>query len=193
MFGQNVRVRAFVAVPLPEPVVDGLVRLQGEIEAGAPGFYRWVDRGQIHLTLYFLGELEDAVADQIRNALRDVMADGLALRVDGIALLPERNTPRIVAAGIGGELDALIRLQQKISDTVFPFAPFKETRRYYPHVTLGRLKHGMPGNAKQLKRTLGEVVLKESDAFRVDGFELMQSHLDQGGPRYETIERFPLT
>ena len=191
--GHPFGVRSFIAVALPESVVTGLVGVQRAIEAGAPGFYRWVGEENAHLTLYFLGESSEAEIEAVRSALLGVSFSPFSIQIEGLALIPEPTSPRIVVAGIGGDLSLLTRFQQRISDTVFPLAAFKETRRYYPHVTLGRLKHGLPSNAKQLKRTLADVAAPLSPPFVVDSFELIKSGVGPGGPRYETVHRFGLS
>jgi 2'-5' RNA ligase len=179
-----------LAIALPDDATQRLVVAQERIEARASGFYRWVGVEQMHLTLYFLGDMEDLAP--VMNGLNQIKTDSFELSIAGLVLLPERNVPRIIAAGVGGDTQSLTRLQQRISDTVFPFAEFKETRRYYPHITLGRLKRGMPGNAKVLKKTLAEATIEQSEPFKVEEFLLMASQQGEHGPHYETLHRFPL-
>lgn len=183
----------FLAVDVPPHVVQAVQSVQLAIEAGAPGFYRWVGEEQAHLTLYFLGEIEQEERDRLTSALKSIQATKFEISVQGLALIPEKSSPRIIAAGIGGDVEALTRLQQRIADTVFPIATFKETRRYYPHVTMGRLKRGMPSNAKAVKRTLAEVKPPQAEPFVVEAFVLVKSELTDKGPNYETVERFPLS
>lgn len=184
--------RAFLAIRLPEPALKALGSVQQRIERGAPGFYRWTSIDQMHLTLYFLGETESvgpvvAALEQVDGA-----APTLELTLRGLVLMPEPSVPRIVASGIGGEVEKLRRLQQRVADTVFPVAAFKETRGFSPHVTIGRLKHGMPGTAKALKRTLAEARLDSTEPFVVDAIELVKSTAGPGGSVYETVHRFGL-
>jgi 2'-5' RNA ligase len=184
--------RAFLAIDLPNPVKADLSAAQSRIESRAPGFYRWVGEEQMHLTLYFLGEMDESSLSQVEQACASIAQPTLQIKVGGLVLLPEPNVPRIIATGVGGETDALTKFQQRLSDTVFPLAEFKETRRFYPHITLGRLKRGMPGNAKMLKRTLAETKIGQSEPFKVEEFLLMSSQRSEEGSHYETLHRFPL-
>jgi 2'-5' RNA ligase len=183
----------FLAVPLPSSAKRALLDVQGSIDRGAPGFYRWSTAEQMHLTLYFLGETESV--EPIVEALEQVdwAAPTVELTLRGLVLMPEQSVPRIVAAGIGGDVEKLRRLQQRVADTVFPIAAFKETRGFSPHVTIGRLKHGMPGTAKALKRTLAEARLESTEPFVVDGFEMVQSTSGPGGSTYASVHRFTLS
>lgn len=144
----------------------------------------------MHLTLYFLGKLDDD--GPVVEAVSRVAAGPLQIGVKGLLLFPEPHVPKIVAAGIFGDVDGLRRLQQRVSDSVFPIAENKETRAFSPHVTIGRLKPGMPGNAKALKGTLARVSLDESEPFFVDEIELVKSTAGPGGSVYETVHRFGL-
>jgi 2'-5' RNA ligase len=162
----------------------------------------------MHLTLYFLGEMEEAEIEGMVAILSERVGGGRGaagaspspvgrrtfdLEVSGLILLPEPRVPRVIAAGIGGEVEQLRLLQQRLSDTVFPLAAFKEKRGFSPHVTIGRLRQGMPGNAKALKRTLAEVALADLPRFVVGEFELVSSVLGKQGPTYETVHRFALS
>jgi 2'-5' RNA ligase len=185
-------VRTFLAIQLPEDVKQGLSGMQGQIEAGAGGFYRWSRAEQMHLTLYFLGEMEGPPLAKVMSSLDALGGEKISLAVGGLVLLPEPLSPRIVAAGVKGEVAKLRGLHQKLSDTVFPWAAFKATRAFSPHITVGRLKPGMPGNAKALKRTLAEASLPDSPRFVVSEYELVSSTLGKQGPTYETVHRFAL-
>lgn len=183
-------VRCFIAVQLSEGAKSALVSAQERIESGAPGFYRWTPRPQMHLTLYFLGDMEDVTG--VVSALRGLEEGAFSLGVSGLVRLPEPNVPKILAGGVTGDVSQLERLQRRVSDTVFDLAAFKETRRYYPHVSIGRLKHRMPASAKVVKRTLSSVTIGPCEPFRVGCFELVESRLAEGGPKYEVVESFGL-
>lgn len=167
-----------------------MLRAQDEIEAAAPGFFKWIPAAQMHVTLYFLGEMPEA--GPVMTALQGTDGKAFELQLGGLVILPEPNVPRILAAGIGNQTEDLRRLHQRVSDSVFPIAQHKETRGFAPHLTFGRLKRGMPGYAKALKKALASASVHDSAPFRVEGFELVHSTLKEDGPHYETLHRFPL-
>ncbi len=146
----------------------------------------------MHLTLYFLGEMEEGPLAQAKDALAGLQGSPFRLRVEGLVLLPERTSPRVLAGGIEGDVEQLTRFQQRVSDTVFPLAAFKETRRYYPHVTIGRLRRGMRGNAKAVKRTLAATAIEPTAMFENTEYVLIRSNQGNEGPRYETLETYKL-
>ena len=181
-----------MAVQLPEGVKQTLVAVQQRVEAGAPGFYSWTAEESMHLTLYFLGEMEEEPLEQAKDALAGLKGEPFRLRVEGFVRLPEPTSPRVLAGGIAGDLEKLARLQQRLADTIFQLAAFKETRRYYPHVTFGRLRRGMPGNAKAVKRTLAKIEIEPTAMFENTEYVLIRSNTGNEGPRYETLETYRL-
>lgn len=186
----NCPVRCFLAIQLPESVRIVLVRKQRQIEAGASGFYSWTSESQMHLTLYFLGETDKTAVGEVVAACSQIVWNPFSLTLSELVLFPERTSPNIVSIGVGRGADELRSLQRRVSDTVFPIAEFKETRAFFPHVTIGRLKRGMPSNAKALKSTLQRLSVSETEPFDVTEFELVKSTVTEQGPHYETIERF---
>ncbi|HXH59943.1 MAG TPA: RNA 2',3'-cyclic phosphodiesterase [Fimbriimonadaceae bacterium] len=182
--------RCFLAVQIPEASKDALEAAAQAIESEAAGFYRWTSREQMHLTLYFLGEMEET--GEVVDALRGVKGEAVSLSISGLVRLPETNVPKVLAGGVTGEVGVLERTQRRISDTVFAHAAFKETRRYYPHVTFGRLNSRMPGNAKVVKRALAAASIDSCEPFEVRSFDLVKSTLTKEGPEYETVESFSL-
>lgn len=184
--------RCFLAIQLPEEIRQALLFAQQQIELGAPGFYSWTKEESMHLTLYFLGDMEEEPLEQAKDALSYLKADPFSLRVEGLEIMPEKNSPRVLAGGIRGDTEQLTRFQQRLSDTILQIAAFKETRRYYPHVTIGRIKRGMPSNAKAVKRTLSSLEIKPTEMFESTQFELIASPPKNEGPKYETLETYKL-
>ncbi|MCH7903278.1 MAG: RNA 2',3'-cyclic phosphodiesterase [Armatimonadetes bacterium] len=184
--------RCFLAVRLPDGVKRKLVEVQEQVEQGAPGFYSWTAEEAMHLTLYFLGETEEGSLEGVKDALAGVQGEPFRLRVEGLVRLPEPTSPRVLAGGIAGDLEKLARFQQRLSDTIFQLAAFKETRRYYPHVTFGRLRRGMPGNAKAVKRTLAKIVIEPTAMFENTEYVLIRSNPGNERLRYETLETYKL-
>ncbi|MCH8979580.1 MAG: RNA 2',3'-cyclic phosphodiesterase [Armatimonadetes bacterium] len=169
-----------------------LIAAQERIEGGAPRFYSWTKEEAMHLTLYFLGEMDEEPLSQVKEALSGLQGEPFSLRVDGLVRLPEPTSPRVLAGGIEGEVEKLARFQRRLSDTVFHSAAFKETRSYYPHVTIGRLRRGMPGNAKAVKRTLAKMEIDPTAMFENTEYLLIRSNPGNEGSRYETLATYSL-
>ena len=126
-------IRLFVALDLPETVRERLVSLGG----GVPGA-RWMTDGQLHLTLRFIGEVDDNEAHDIDDTLAAIRAPGFALELAGVGEFGGKN-PRALWAGVRAN-EALIRLQKKIETALQRIGVAPEERKFTPHVTLARLK-----------------------------------------------------
>lgn len=184
--------RAFVAIRLSEESVTHLLEAQRKIERASPGVFSWTKLDTIHLTLYFLGQVDEAQADAIRQGLSGIQVPPFELGWGGLAILPSPDVPKVLAAGVIGETQALIGFQRKVHDQVFTQAEHKETRAFFPHATFGRLKRGIPPSAKVVKRALQDFRLGEGQVEQVASFELIQSELGTGKAIHKTLATFPL-
>ncbi len=182
----------FVALPLPEDVRDGLRQAATAVTRGDQPVFKLVDRDSMHVTLYFLGMLDEDEAEGVRSALAGVKADPFELRAGKVLRLPSDTVPKVVAVGVESSGNELARFQRRIHDTVFATAENKETRPFLPHVTLARLSAGVPGYAKPVKRSLEGFRSVGQVSWQADRFELLVSHQGEGGPVYETVETFLL-
>lgn len=169
-----------------------MIQAQEKLELAAPGVYGWSKLNAIHLTLYFLGEMDEERIESVKAGLREVNVEPFSLGWGGLVVLPSKDVPKILAAGVVGGGVALKTLQRKIHDVVFPVAENKETRAYFPHATFGRLKRGVPPSAKIVKRALADFRLKDGKLETVHKFELMRSELGDGPAKYEVLEEFQL-
>lgn len=184
------RIRAFVALNLPVPVVEQVSKLQAELSAEAERAglrVAWVPATHLHVTLRFLGEMPQEVA----FALRDRLAAGLAgrrafaVQVGGVGAFPTPEQPRVLWVGLRDDEGALARLATEVQGWVeeLGFAP--EARPFHPHLTLGRVKAG-EGDvcARWADHVVGPAVPTEVVLYR--------SELQRRGAEYTAIARFPL-
>jgi 2'-5' RNA ligase len=156
--------RLFVGIDLPPPL-----KLQLSLLAvGLPGA-KWVDPGNHHLTLRFIGEVDEGEAADIDAALAQIRATvghfGLRMLWVGV----ERNL-------------ALQHLHEKIESALGRLGYPPDERRYTPHVTLARLK-GM--NEGKLTDYLSQHALFRAAPFPVERFDLIASYLTKSGAIYE--------
>jgi 2'-5' RNA ligase len=176
-------IRLFVALELPESLRDRLVGLQG----GVPGA-RWANDDQLHLTLRFIGEVDENVAHDIDDALSQIRAPGFELELSGVGEFGGKN-PRALWAGVRSN-GALMHLQKKVETAIQRLGLEPETRKFSPHVTLARLR-GAP--SEKVMQFLSEYSLFASGPFRVDRFVLFSSHQGSGGSVYHPERVYPLT
>ncbi len=175
--------RLFVAVDLPAQIKMQLV----DLGFGIPGA-RWLSADQLHLTLCFIGQVEGAVFQDIRQALARVRSPGFNLRLKGVGHFPPRKTPRLLWAGIEAS-EALVRLRNRVQATLVRQGLTPEGRKYTPHITLARLNKAP---AAKIGRFLAGNNLFASKPFAVAEFQLFSSRLTPKGAIHAVEASYPL-
>jgi len=174
--------RLFVAMPVPSHV--GLRDVTAALVGAAPDV-RPVADGLWHVTLRFMGEVEDAapVIAALKTRLSDArVAPG---RVMGVGAFPDRRRARIVWAGVlAPGIDAIAR---RVVSATAAFGDPPERHDFVPHVTLARLRDG-----RDLTKFLAAHAADEFGPAPFDEVVLFQSSLRRGGPEYEALETFRL-
>ena len=164
--------RLFVGIALP-PELKLRLSL---ICSGVPGA-RWVDPGNYHLTLRFIGEVDEGVASDIDAVLVQLRAKRFELALAGVG----RFGDRMLWAGVDKN-PALLHLRDKVESALVRLGLEPETRRYAPHITLARLRNA---SEAKLQAFIEEHALFRSDPFRVERFSLVASYLTKSGAIYE--------
>jgi 2'-5' RNA ligase len=176
-------IRLFVGLEPPPEIRDRLAGLAG----GVPGA-RWIEPGNLHLTLRFIGEVEDGMLADIHETLSGVSAPAFDLVLEGTGRFGTGARTRSLWAGVERNA-ALQHLQQKVESAVVRAGLPAEERKFSPHVTLARLKDAP---AERVGRFLEERGLFRAGPFRVDHFTLFESRPGRGGPVYVPLGRYPL-
>jgi 2'-5' RNA ligase len=141
-------IRTFIAVELSDEARTALADLQKRLkDAVPPKTVRWTRPQNIHLTLHFLGDVAKSDITQVADALQQSTATypPFLLRLSGLGCFPNMRRPRIVWAGVTGDTASLVKLHRDLGQRlqVIDFKP--DTRPYSPHLTIGRVKRGLPG------------------------------------------------
>ena len=188
-------IRAFIAVELPDEVTSGLHRLQAELKSAGHTFVKWVAPGGIHLTLKFLGNVSSKKVAEITRAMEEACHEGASfqLEIGGLGAFPDLKRPRVLWLGIGGDVDKLVALQQRIDAALGPLGFAQERRPFTPHLTLARLREE---TSPQCRRDFGELVIKTTFEFNhtisVSSLSLMRSQLLPGGAAYSRLAEVKL-
>lgn len=178
--------RLFVAIDLPDKLKDGLLSLQEDDLP--PG--RWPQRDAIHLTLHFIGNVPDSVADAYEGVLDTVKVAPFELTIGGVGQFPIEDRPKVIWAGVDntpGLRDLHEAVGQALEDEGFN----REHRRYHPHITLMRFK-------KPIRRGFAEIWIKNHLDFHLEPmtiseFSLYGSVLTSDGAIYTKRETYKLT
>jgi 2'-5' RNA ligase len=186
---KGIEPRLFVAVPLPAEVRERLSALCAELKQRWD-FSRWVHREDYHITVQFLGNCD---LDQMERIIAELSSlsehqPPFILRLQGIGTFGRPEQPRILWAGVDGDLAALHDLQEKVVRLLTPIGFPPEDRPYRPHVTVARkcLSSGFPPRPDQLVRLGSEV----ETSWTVEEIVLYETRLGQR-PMYHAVRRFP--
>jgi len=183
--------RLFWAIEVSQEIRGSLGQLIKDFKpTGAD--VRWVRPDAIHLTIKFLGQRPAEEVDQIAAAVAPAVAacPSLRLRPAGVGVFPSLNRPRVIWAGLSGDVEDLIRLAGRVDEVLAPldFAP--EKRPFSPHLTLGRVKSGR-GRVRLIEALalLGGWEGPEMDAGELT---LFRSQLNPAGAVYTPLVRLGL-
>jgi 2'-5' RNA ligase len=182
--------RLFLAISLPEARRRELVNIQDELKRRlSPRAVKWVEEENLHITLVFLGETPFSRVTIIKDKLSEIEASSFSLRLSRLGFFPDERKPRVVWVGLTGEVEKLQALYNNIRKVLKNEGIFFD-QKFYPHVTLGRVRLGY-----HIRLTLNkkiERILKLSKKFQVEEFSLMESILTDQGPRHIALKKFPL-
>ena len=174
--------RLFTGLEIPRHVADSLSMMRG----GLPGA-RWIDPENYHLTLRFIGDIDDALARDIAGLLGRVRRRPFELRLDGLTSFGGRK-PRAVVASVTA-VAPLLELQAEQERLLQRLGLEPEGRKYIPHVTLARLRETSSWQVADYLSARGHF---RSAAFEVSRFVLFSSRSSVGGGPYVVEAAYPL-
>lgn len=165
-------------------------RLQPVVEALAADLpsARWVDPANRHVTVRFLGQVNEDALDPVSAAARQAASRTRPGEVSmgGIGAFPKMGRARVLWAGIDDHEGVAAALSQGLEDGLVAAGFVREERPYTPHLTLARFK--TPASVSPHVRDL----LSGGRPFSLDTLHLMESRLSPKGARYEVRESFTL-
>lgn len=173
--------RLFVAIRLPAPVMDALIDTMEGVENA-----RWQDEEQLHLTLAFLGDVEERDVGDVVAALGAAEFRPFALTLSGTGHFERKGMVHSVWAGVEPQAE-LLALQKRVERACRPLAPDMPSRKFAPHITLARFSR----HSADIPAWLAQHAALRIGPFAVERFALIESHLSHGPVRYEELAHFP--
>jgi 2'-5' RNA ligase len=173
--------RLFTALEIPSEIVQSMARLRGGLRGA-----RWVEPEHYHLTLRFIGDVDDALAEEIADLLSQVERPAFDLRIDGLDSFGG-NRPRAVVAAVSAVTE-LVELQAD-HERIMQRVGLQPDRKYTPHVTLARLRDT---SSRQVADFLSIRQPFRSPPFSVARFVLYSSRASVGGGPYVVEAGYPL-
>jgi len=174
--------RLFIALEIPPAVAQSLAMMRG----GLPGA-RWIDPENYHLTLRFIGDIDDALAREIAGMLGRVQRGSFELRLDGLASFGGRKPRAVVAAA--ATVSPLMELQAEQERLLQRLGLEPDGRKYTPHVSLARLRDS---SSRQVADYLSARGHYRSPPFPIERFVLYSSRASVGGGPYVVEAAYPL-
>jgi len=174
-------IRTFVAVDLPEEIKSDLAYAVADLRRESRGV-KWVRPEGLHITLKFLGDIDERIVGPLSKELDGVALDyrPLSLEVEGLGAFPNPRRPRVVWAGLGGEIEILQEIAERVDRVCASFGVKPEKRPFRAHITIGRLKvPTMIDLNKELRKK----------GFLATEMVLYQSELFPTGARYTVLNR----
>jgi RNA 2',3'-cyclic 3'-phosphodiesterase len=182
--------RLFVALLPPPEVLDGLEEFLAPHRSAWPGL-RWLRRDLLHVTLAFLGEVDEPTVDRLLPRLERAVGryPRLPLSLAGAGAFPGSGArARVLWTGLYGDHRTLSRLAASAAAAGRRAgAPQDRFKGFQPHMTLARCRR--PTDVRPLVEELSDFA---GAPWTVDSVHLMRSHLGRQ-VRYETVETWPLT
>lgn len=183
--------RLFLALELPSDLARAVKAEVDCLRSHLPAA-RWVVEGNLHLTLAFLGEVEDERVPALDAGLAPVFAarPPLTLTLAGSGRFPAAGAPRVLWLGIAPSAE-LEELQGRAAERAFSVAGREPERRaFHAHLTLGRCRGRWDRRAREVWEAGFDGVVGER--FAVTRGVLIASRLTPEGPRYRVVTGYPL-
>jgi RNA 2',3'-cyclic 3'-phosphodiesterase len=189
-------VRTFVGIHLSEALRGRIEALTDALRRQPGGqAVRWTPKGNIHLTLRFLGDVESDALPALYAAVGRAVAPfaPFGVEVADLGCFPNTRRPNIVWAGLRGDLATLGALQGAIEDALHALGYARERRAFSPHLTIGRVnRRASRSEAAALGQTIathGPVTLGQ---IAVASVSVIKSDLRPMGPIYTDLSTAPL-
>lgn len=173
--------RSFLALEVPDPVT-GYLRSVIERLAVRTSGVKWVKKEGIHITLKFLGEIEEGTAAKLHQALLPVGSQFSRFMVSlkELDAFPSRRRARVVVVKLGKGAEEMKALFREVEERLGGFDFKREAREFTAHITLGRMRTPAPFPN-------GDVPAVEEMEFPVEALVLFKSTLTPAGALYTPI------
>ena len=184
--------RIFIAIPLPDNIQKQVSFLQDRLRKSKADI-KWVNPDNIHITLKFLGDIDNKIIEIMTQNLRKKIKSYFSFDVfiSNMGAFPSPLCPQIIWAGIHEARCACVLLQKEVELCAEKSGIKKEIRAFFPHLTLGRVR------SQKNKQELIRILEEEKDfsittKIPVKKIVLFSSLLTRQGPIYSSLEEFPL-
>jgi len=185
--------RTFIAIELPPEIKTALGNIQAELKL-ARADAKWVKPENIHLTMKFLGEIDEALVEKIRSILEEIARrnEPFELSLSELGAFPKLNYPRVIWVSITSG-QQVAKIAEEIEKETVKIGLPSESRPFSSHITLGRMRSGLNRTALVEKiNFLNSNLPSLKPEFKVRSLTLFKSTLTPSGPIYEILRTVSL-
>ncbi|MCD6348639.1 MAG: RNA 2',3'-cyclic phosphodiesterase, partial [Candidatus Korarchaeota archaeon] len=151
-------IRSFIAVDVEEEeIIAKILRIQEEISTSTAKL-KTVERQNLHFTLKFLGNVEEARLDLVKSVLEDVLKrfPPFTIHLRGVGAFPRVSRPNVVWIGVGEGREIFIEMAKELDKSLARLGFKRETKSFEPHLTIARVK-GHSGDLPETIRRVSDV------------------------------------
>ena len=174
--------RLFTGLEIPQNLAQDLATYRGGIHGA-----RWIDAEFYHLTLRFIGDIDDARADEVYDTLGQIRRKPFTVTLDALDTFGGDKPRAIIARAQPNQ--ELVELQAEQERLIRRIGMAPEPRKFKPHVTLARLRATSAWSVAEYLSARGLFLLRK---FHVDRFVLFSARASTGGGPYIVEAEYPL-
>jgi len=181
--------RTFIAIPFPKKTLDRLALIQKNLQSGILEDMSWVNPMSVHLTLKFLGDVDEPTIFKVTRELEKVGRTTTEFNIacGGIGCFPNDRHPKVIWFGVHAD-SQLWELQNQVENFCFDLGFPREERKFSPHLTLGRIKNEMVSPAMiHLQSEIGKEDNQFAETVLVNEVIFFKSELTRIGAKYSPL------
>jgi len=179
--------RTFVAIDFPQDYVGKIAQIQSKLKDFN---IKFVDPKLVHITLKFLGDVNENQIEQIAGALDGINIPSFEAKIENVGVFPKPKYVKVIWLGAEGNFG---ELHDNVESALKPFKFKKDRHGYTAHATLARVKYISNEEKEAFLKVLYELKDIEIGTFHVDAIKLKKSTLTPEGPIYETLHEVRLS
>ena len=179
-------IRSFIAIELPKEIKEDLGKIQDELKKSNADI-KWVEPKNIHLTLKFLGNVDEKKLEDIKRILRNLSEryKGFFIELSRIGAFPKISSPRVIWIGIEKGKEELSKIFLELEEQLENIGFKKEERGFSSHITIGRVRSVL--NRIRLIEEVKKINSLSRLSLSCNKITLFKSTLTPKGPIYEAI------
>jgi len=176
--------RTFVAIPVQsKKIISALENIKTKLSNEK---IKWVNPDNLHITLYFIGNIENNIIDKIRSNLNLINVSNISIEFTKLGFFTKGRYPRVLFVKTAPSKELQILYNEIKKSLLQTIDLSEESREYVPHLTLGRIKY--INNLKRFHKIVDEFSDQFKTIYQVNEFVFYKSRLTPEGPIYEPLQ-----